>query len=269
MWAIAGAASVVMMVKVAIASPAGAAAYAPSLEAQEVSAGVRRLHRSEPKERPSAAAEAYRSNSPEAAPSAEAWRRVAFSSGAFSPTAGLDPSLAARVPALRTRNEDDVVLLAEHFTALHARRHGMHAPDLTPAARRRLLTHDWPGNVRELELTMSQAVIHATGRWMRAEDLALPARRQPPTGAATGTDTTSRQAEVLRLVSIPGGARCSDIAARLGLCREAARRELAGLLEAGLLLRLGRGRATRYLPERHREPPPADEPLGLFFRPGN
>jgi len=64
------------------------------------------------------------------------------------------------VPALRDRGED-IVLLAAHFLAAHARRFGKPAPALSAAARALLLAHAWPGNVRELENLMGRAALLA------------------------------------------------------------------------------------------------------------
>jgi len=64
------------------------------------------------------------------------------------------------VPALRERGED-IVLLAEHFLGVHARKLGRPAPVLNDAARALLLRHSWPGNVRELENLMGRAALLA------------------------------------------------------------------------------------------------------------
>ena len=62
------------------------------------------------------------------------------------------------VPPLRARG-DDVVLLAEHFLDLQARRMARPAPPLSPYARDALAQHAWPGNVRELENLMARIVL--------------------------------------------------------------------------------------------------------------
>jgi two-component system C4-dicarboxylate transport response regulator DctD len=55
-----------------------------------------------------------------------------------------------RIPALRERNEDSLVLF-EHFAQAAVERHGLPARVLTPTQRAMLLRHNWPGNVRELQ----------------------------------------------------------------------------------------------------------------------
>ncbi len=64
------------------------------------------------------------------------------------------------VPPLRARG-DDIVLLAEHFLATHARKFGKPAPALNAAACALLHAHAWPGNVRELEHLMGRAALLA------------------------------------------------------------------------------------------------------------
>jgi two-component system, NtrC family, C4-dicarboxylate transport response regulator DctD len=55
-----------------------------------------------------------------------------------------------KIPALRERDEDPLVLF-EHFASAAASRHGLPVRPLTPAQRALLLRHDWPGNIRELQ----------------------------------------------------------------------------------------------------------------------
>ncbi len=64
------------------------------------------------------------------------------------------------VPPLRERGED-IVLLATHFLARHARKLGKSPPIPNEAARRLLLGYAWPGNVRELENLMARAALLA------------------------------------------------------------------------------------------------------------
>ena len=62
------------------------------------------------------------------------------------------------VPPLRARR-DDIVMLADHFLAVHARKMRLPTPQLTEAARRALRSHDFPGNVRDLENMMVRALV--------------------------------------------------------------------------------------------------------------
>jgi len=64
------------------------------------------------------------------------------------------------VPPLRARGED-IVLLAQHFLAHHAKKLGKSAPIPNDAARQLLLGYAWPGNVRELDNLMARAALLA------------------------------------------------------------------------------------------------------------
>jgi DNA-binding NtrC family response regulator len=66
------------------------------------------------------------------------------------------------LPPLRER-ASDVVPLARHLLARLAERHGLAAPELTPAAGERLQAQDWPGNVRQLANVLERAVILRAG----------------------------------------------------------------------------------------------------------
>jgi len=68
-----------------------------------------------------------------------------------------------RLPPLRDRG-DDVLLLARHFLARAAERHGAPAPALSPDLLVRLRGHAWPGNVRELANACAYAVRVAGAR---------------------------------------------------------------------------------------------------------
>ena len=62
------------------------------------------------------------------------------------------------VPALRNRG-GDILLLANHFVALHARRYGKKGLGLSSEVESQLLRHHWPGNVRELRNVIEHAVL--------------------------------------------------------------------------------------------------------------
>jgi transcriptional regulator with GAF, ATPase, and Fis domain len=66
------------------------------------------------------------------------------------------------VPPLRERG-DDIVLLAEHFLTLFARKYGRRALALVDRDREIVASYAWPGNVRELRNLMERAVILASG----------------------------------------------------------------------------------------------------------
>ena len=85
-----------------------------------------------------------------------------------------------QVPPLRERGAD-IVLLAEHYLALHRRRYRKNELELSPEARHAMLAYEWPGNVRELRNVVEQAVIMAGGPRITPADLRLlPSLRSAP-----------------------------------------------------------------------------------------
>ncbi|HVZ37330.1 MAG TPA: sigma 54-interacting transcriptional regulator, partial [Polyangiaceae bacterium] len=62
-----------------------------------------------------------------------------------------------QLPPLRARN-GDVLILARAFLAQLAAKLGRNAPDISSAAREKLLAYEWRGNVRELRNCMERAV---------------------------------------------------------------------------------------------------------------
>ncbi|MCE9625965.1 MAG: sigma-54-dependent Fis family transcriptional regulator, partial [Deltaproteobacteria bacterium] len=73
-----------------------------------------------------------------------------------------------QVPPLRERM-DDLPLLAEHFLAEFARRHGGKKKKLAPKSLALLRAYPWPGNVRELENTLTNACVFAEGDLLAPE----------------------------------------------------------------------------------------------------
>ena len=70
--------------------------------------------------------------------------------------------LRIHLPALRERHED-LAMLAGHFVQASCEANGIKRKVLTPAAVRKLESHDWPGNLRELHNTMQRAVLMSPG----------------------------------------------------------------------------------------------------------
>jgi Nif-specific regulatory protein len=88
------------------------------------------------------------------------------------------------LPPLRERGED-VLVLAEHFLSQFAAKARRSVPQLTPAARQRLLAHRWPGNVRELRNLMER-LVYLTPAEQREIDAAEMAFALPPGGSGEG-----------------------------------------------------------------------------------
>ena len=101
------------------------------------------------------------------------------------------------VPPLRDRPED-IALLAEHFLALHWKRHRAASemlPRFTEAAFEALRNHTWGGNVRELQNVVEHAaVMLSPGTSIQPDDLALTGEVRRAT-AGTGVIFTPLTAD--------------------------------------------------------------------------
>jgi two-component system, NtrC family, response regulator AtoC len=96
-----------------------------------------------------------------------------------------------RLPPLRERRED-IPVLAAHFAAKAAERHGRAEPRLGPALVEALVEYDWPGNIRELENLVERLVVLTREPPLGVEF--LPEKMLRTTGAghasAAGDETT-------------------------------------------------------------------------------
>jgi two-component system response regulator AtoC len=61
------------------------------------------------------------------------------------------------IPALRQR-KDEILSLARHLLHKHSNE-ATALPEMSPALKQTLLTHDWPGNIRELENVMRKLLV--------------------------------------------------------------------------------------------------------------
>ncbi len=77
-----------------------------------------------------------------------------------------------QLPPLRERG-NDIVVLAEHFLEQFGHQIGRRPPELSAAARKRLLNHSWPGNVRELRNLMERIAYLTKGPVVEESDLAF------------------------------------------------------------------------------------------------
>ena len=113
------------------------------------------------------------------------------------------------LPPLRERLQD-ILPLARHFLACHARAAGRVAPALSAQAEARLLAHGWPGNVRELDNLIQRVLVLQSDRAIDAEDLSIGSSAGGETAADDGADD-----------SRDGGGRAtaaSDIPVSRGTC---------------------------------------------------
>lgn len=76
------------------------------------------------------------------------------------------------LPPLRERG-DDITILAEHFLAINAEKHGKTRLKFSNAASKCIHSYSWPGNIRELENAVQRAVILCDGKTIGPELLAI------------------------------------------------------------------------------------------------
>ncbi len=146
-----------------------------------------------------------------------------------------------RLPALRER-PDDILLLAEHLLARHARAAGRAAPRLSEGARARLLAHTWPGNVRELDNLVQRTLILQPGEVITETDLrfecatavAAAARTTEAAAETLGQDLKTREQQLILEALRAEGGRRHAAAARLGISSRTLRYKLARMREAGI-----------------------------------
>ena len=158
---------------------------------------------------------------------------------------------------MRARRED-IPLLVEHILGEANARCGLVVEGVTREALSVVESLPWHGNVRELEAVIRRSMIFRGDGWVRPEDLELGPARSARTGT-TGRSVhvieprstrqlTLVEREALRLAGERHEISRSDLMACCGISRELARRQLGGLVSAGLLRRVGRGRGVRYAP---------------------
>ncbi|MCU0573470.1 MAG: sigma-54 dependent transcriptional regulator [Syntrophobacteraceae bacterium] len=176
------------------------------------------------------------------------------------------------VPPLRER-VDDIPLLVNHFLAKCAQDRPRPL-GIDPEALRCLIEYPWPGNVRELENVIERSVILCDGERIMLRDLPPELRAPGPTSSsndaghlqsmdsagdlgrlfalgfddfAVGGGLRPRQMRALDFVKNNGFitnrhySKLNDISERQAL------RELSEMVEQGMLNRVGRGRACRYV----------------------
>ncbi|MGH9945348.1 MAG: sigma-54-dependent transcriptional regulator [Pyrinomonadaceae bacterium] len=107
------------------------------------------------------------------------------------------------LPPLRERRED-IPVLAAHFVAKAAAKHGRAPAELEPALVEALQEYDWPGNVRELENVVERLVVLTSGARLGLEFLPEKMLRTLPAAAVAavtdgGYDESTFEGAVIAL----------------------------------------------------------------------
>lgn len=148
------------------------------------------------------------------------------------------------IPPIRERSAD-ILPLAQRMLARGARLHARTVPELSEAARQRLLNHSWPGNVRELDNVIQRALILQAGDVIDEADLRIepcPSSNSPEKGApgaapgAAPGDLKSRESQVIvETLRAVNGSRKSA-AEKLGISQRTLRYKLARIREQGIAI---------------------------------
>jgi len=174
------------------------------------------------------------------------------------------------LPPLRER-KDDLLLLVKHFLSKNAKDNKQESISISSNAMERILDYHWPGNVRELENVIERAIILSDRHEIQVKDLP-PEVRDPGaelSAIAEGKKTSSagipsipalnddervhdsglkvRQMRAMEFIKTHGFITNKHYSQFAGISERQALRELSELVDRGRILRVGKGRACRYL----------------------
>jgi two-component system response regulator HydG len=184
--------------------------------------------------------------------------------------------LTIYTPPLRETREN-IPMLANHFLQLNREQSRRATLALSKGALEKLNQYHWPGNIRELQHCIMRAVVMTETDVIQAEDILLetPEEGRTPseiavpasaTRASAGTEAPPAPSEVAAGSQPPGlNPRQAHVWPLLLARGEIRRRQyqelfeepvstrtanydLQDMVDRGLLRRLGRGRAVRYVP---------------------
>ena len=173
------------------------------------------------------------------------------------------------LPSLRER-KDDLPLLVNHFLAKYAKEAMRESISISSGAMERILDYHWPGNVRELENAIERAMILSNGKEIELKDLPYEIRafnaatqigeehKHPPEvdtfipelsagDRVLDSGLKVRQMRAIDFIKSNGFITNKHYSQFAKISERQALRELSELVESGRLLRLGKGRACRYV----------------------
>jgi diguanylate cyclase (GGDEF)-like protein len=165
------------------------------------------------------------------------------------------------IPPLRARKEE-IPDLVDQFVESYTKTNETTATTLSPAAMDKLFAHVWPGNVRELKNTIERALVISRDEEVQADEIVFPeaTAEEPATPerpAAPRPEKTSvphalndRQRRLMEIMATRESITTREYAAIVGVSVRTGNRDLAELIELGLIVKIGKRRAAIYrLPE--------------------
>ena len=81
-------------------------------------------------------------------------------------------TIEINLPPLRDRG-NDIILLAEHFLEIYAKKYNRKIKGISAALQKKLLAYNWPGNVRELQHVIERAVIVTQSSSLSEDDFVV------------------------------------------------------------------------------------------------
>lgn len=112
---------------------------------------------------------------------------------------------------------EDIIPLAEFMLEAANRELGRDVKGFDRETQRMLKAYPWPGNIRELKGVVKRAALLAKDRWIVAENLKLPDKRQRSDGYALNDERTERENIVRALEATRGDKKAA--ATLLGISR--------------------------------------------------
>ncbi len=130
------------------------------------------------------------------------------------------------LPTLRER-EEDVPLLAEHFTKVYCARYKLTEKSLSATAIKKLQKYHWPGNVRELQHAIERAVIMSDDNMLQPGDfLFLLQKNESNDMDISNYDLETVEKLVIQMAISKHAGNISKAAKALGLTRASLYRRL-------------------------------------------
>jgi two-component system NtrC family response regulator len=171
-----------------------------------------------------------------------------------------------KVPPLRERR-DDIPLLVHHFLEKAAKANAIPVKSVSHEALKYLYQYDWIGNVRELENVIERAVILCDGDDVRPQDLPeelfqqrLPGISKETRGESQTTSDLAGDGELLPYLGLnqrqvkainfikKNGYITNDYYIQINhISDRHARRDLGHMVDLNIVVRVGKGRSTRYV----------------------
>lgn len=130
------------------------------------------------------------------------------------------------IPPLRQRG-DDILLLADYFTDIYARKYSKGAIQIDKKAKQKLSAYHYPGNVRELQYAIERAVIMVETDMLTEDDIIFSALENKDNAVNADTNLTLMEKNTIQRVVEKHNGNITRAAKELGLTRTALYRRLS------------------------------------------